>query len=184
MALRTIIKEGDPVLRLKSREVGEVTERIKEMLEDMVDTMRENRGVGLAAPQVGIRRRLFVAEPNPEADPPVVYYMIDPEIYEMEGEEMGEEGCLSVPNLLGNVRRPAKIKIKAKDLDGNLQDYEFEGFEARIMCHEYDHLNGILYTDKATEVWDPADFEDDEEFDEDDDDDRDEHDDDDDAEDK
>ena len=92
MALRNVIKEGDPVLRKTSREVGEVTDRIKEILEDMVETMREHRGVGLAGPQIGIRRRLFVAEPNPEAEPPLVYYMIDPEIYEMEGEEEDDDG--------------------------------------------------------------------------------------------
>lgn len=157
MALRTIIKEGDPALRLKSKDVGEVTDRIREILDDMVETMRDNNGVGLAGPQVGIRRRLFVAEPYPDADPPLVYYMIDPEIYEMEGEQEDDEGCLSVPDLIGTVVRPEKIKIRAKDIDGNLKDYEFEGFEARIMCHEYDHLNGVLYIDKATNLRLPSD---------------------------
>ena len=162
MALRNVIKEGDPVLRKTSREVGEVTDRIKEILEDMVETMREHRGVGLAGPQIGIRRRLFVAEPNPEAEPPLVYYMIDPEIYEMEGEEEDDEGCLSVPDLIGTVVRPERIKMRAKDLDGNTVEYEFEGFEARIMCHEYDHLNGVLYIDKATNLRLPSDDEDEE----------------------
>ena len=130
----------------------------------MVDTMRESNGVGLAGPQIGIMRRLFVAEPNPEADPPVVYYMIDPEIYEEEGSEIDDEGCLSVPGLIGTVERPERIRIRAKDLNGELQDYEFEGFEARIMCHEYDHLNGILYIDKATDVREPSYEEDEEEL--------------------
>ena len=156
MALRNIIQESDPALRRKSREVGEVTDRIKEILDDMVETMREAHGVGLAGPQVGIMRRLFVAEPYPDSEEPLVYYMIDPEIYEMEGEEEDEEGCLSVPGLRGTVVRPSRIRIKAKDLNGEEQDYEFEGFEARIMCHEYDHLNGILYIDKATEVYEPS----------------------------
>lgn len=156
MALRSIIKEGDPSLRKESREVGEVTDRIRVILDDMVETMRASNGVGLAAPQIGIRRRLFVAEPRPDADPPLVYYMVDPEIYEMEGEEEDEEGCLSVPGLLGTVVRPSRIKIKAKDYNGEYQDYEFEGFEARVMCHEYDHLNGILYIDKATSVYEPS----------------------------
>ena len=170
MALRNIIKEGDPALRRKSREVGEVTDRIKEILEDMVETMREARGVGLAAPQIGIKRRMFVAEPYPDAEEPFVYHMIDPEIYEMEGEEADEEGCLSVPGLLGTVVRPSRIKIRAKDINGDMQDYEFEGFEARIMCHEYDHLEGILYIDKATEVYEPSEEEPEDEDDEDDDD--------------
>ena len=156
MALRNIITEGDPALRRKSREVGEVTDRIREILGDMVDTMRENNGVGLAGPQIGIMRRLFVAEPDPEADPPVVYYMVDPEIYEEEGSEIDEEGCLSVPGLIGDVERPYRVKIRAKDFNGDLQDYEFEGFAARIMCHENDHLNGILYIDKATDVREPS----------------------------
>lgn len=166
MALRNVITEGDPALRRKSREVGEVTDRIREILGDMVDTMRESNGVGLAGPQIGIMRRLFVAEPNPEADPPVVYYMIDPEIYEEEGSEIDDEGCLSVPGLIGTVERPERIRIRAKDLNGELQDYEFEGFEARIMCHEYDHLNGILYIDKATDVREPSYEEDEEELEE------------------
>lgn len=156
MALRTIVTEGDPELRKKSKEVGEVTDRIKEILADMVDTMRESNGVGLAGPQIGIKRRLFVAEPNPEADPPLVYYMIDPEIYEEEGEEVDDEGCLSVPGLIGTVIRPSKIKMRAKDINGDIQDYEFEGFEARVMCHEYDHLNGVLYIDKATDIREPS----------------------------
>ena len=164
MALRNVITEGDPALRRKRREVGEVTDRIREILGDMVDTMRESNGVGLAGPQIGIMRRLFVAEPNPEADPPVVYYMIDPEIYEEEGSEIDDEGCLSVPGLIGTVERPERIRIRAKDLNGELQDYEFEGFEARIMCHEYDHLNGILYIDKATDVREPSYEEDEEEL--------------------
>ncbi|MBO4235962.1 MAG: peptide deformylase [Firmicutes bacterium] len=165
MALRNIIKEGDPALRRKSREVGEVTDRIREILGDMVDTMRENRGVGLAGPQIGIMRRLFVAEPDPEADPPLVYYMVDPEIYEEEGSEIDEEGCLSVPGLIGDVERPYRVKIRAKDFNGDLQDYEFGGFAARIMCHENDHLNGILYIDKAIDVREPV-YEYDEEDDE------------------
>jgi len=159
MALRNIIKEGDPALRRKSREVGEVTDRIRELLGDMVETMRAAHGVGLAAPQIGIKRRLFVAEPYPDAEEPLVYYMVDPEIYEMEGEEEDEEGCLSVPGLLGTVVRPSRIKIRAKDINGDIRDYEFEGFEARIMCHEYDHLEGVLYIDKATEIYEPSDDE-------------------------
>lgn len=148
MALRNIVEEGDPILRKHARPVQEVTPRIREMLEDMLETLRANNGVGLAGPQIGVLRRIFVAEPEPDE----VYYMVNPEILEKEGSEIGEEGCLSVPGYYGVVERPEHIRIRALDLDGNEQEYEFEGFAARVMCHEYDHLDGILYTDKATEV--------------------------------
>ena len=148
MALRKVVVRGDEILSKRCREVSEITDRIRETLDDMVDTMREELGVGLAAPQVGVMRRMFVAEPEPGR----VYYMINPEIYFEEGSEEEYEGCLSVPGLIGIVERPQKIKIKALDRDGVEQDYEFEGFDARVMCHENDHLNGVLYTDKAHDI--------------------------------
>ncbi len=149
MALRTIITEGDPALRRKCRPVNEVTDRTRMILDDMVDTMRDADGVGLAAPQVGIMRRMFVAEPEPEE----VYYFVDPEITFQEGEEEGDEGCLSVPEMVGKVVRPTKITIKGLDRDGKPQEHTFEDFRARVMCHEYDHLDGILYVDKATKMF-------------------------------
>ena len=148
MALRKVVVRGDEILSKRCREVSEITDRIRETLDDMVDTMREELGVGLAAPQVGVMRRMFVAEPEPGR----VYYMINPDIYYEEGSEEEYEGCLSVPGLIGIVERPQKIKIRALDRDGVEQDYEFEGFDARVMCHENDHLNGILYTDKAHDI--------------------------------
>ena len=148
MALRKGVVRGDEILSKRCREVSEITDRIRETLDDMVDTMREELGVGLAAPQVGVMRRMFVAEPEPGR----VYYMINPEIYFEEGSEEEYEGCLSVPGLIGIVERPQKIKIRALDRDGVEQDYEFEGFDARVMCHENDHLNGVLYTDKAHDI--------------------------------
>ena len=148
MALRKVVVRGDEILSKRCREVSEVTDRIKETLDDMVDTMREELGVGLAAPQVGIMRRMFVAEPEPGR----VYYMINPEIYFEEGSEEDYEACLSVPGLIGIVERPQKIKIRALERDGVEHDYEFEGFDARVMCHENDHLNGVLYTDKAHDI--------------------------------
>ena len=120
------------------------------ILDDMVDTMRDAQGVGLAAPQVGIMRRMFVAEPEPDE----VYYFVNPEIISTEGEQEYNEGCLSVPGLVGTVKRPQKIRIRGLDRDGNPQEYEFEGFHAIVMCHETDHLDGILYTDKATAMYD------------------------------
>ena len=148
MALRKVVVRGDEILSKRCREVSEITDRIRETLDDMVDTMREERGVGLAAPQVGVMRRMFVAEPEPGR----VYYMINPEIYFEEGSEEEYEGCLSVPGLIGIVERPQKIKIRALDRDGVEQDYEFGGFDARVMCHESDHLDGVLYTDKAYDI--------------------------------
>lgn len=155
MAIRNVVKEGDAILRKHCREVSEVTDRIRLTMEDMLETMRAEYGVGIAGPQVGVMRRMFVAEPTPDE----VYFMINPEILEQEGSQIGEEGCLSVPGLVGTVERPQKIRMRAMDLNGEVHEYEFEDFHARVMCHEYDHLEGILYTDKATDVHEPVDEE-------------------------
>lgn len=152
MALRKILTQNDPALRKKSREVKNINDHIVTALHDMLETMRDADGVGLAAPQVGMLRRMFVAEPEPGK----VYYMINPEILESSGSEEGEEGCLSVPGYVGVVDRPSFIRMKAQDIDGKEKEYTFEGFYARVMCHEYDHLDGILYTDKASEVYLPG----------------------------
>ena len=108
MALRNIVVEGDEILRKKCREVSEITDRIKLTLEDMLETMREEMGVGIAAPQVGVMRRMFIAEPEPGR----VYYMINPEILEKSGSQIDDEGCLSVPGMIGTVERPQYIKIR------------------------------------------------------------------------
>ena len=151
MALRTVVVEGDEILRKKCREVKEVTPKLLETLEDMVETMRAEYSVGIAAPQIGIMRRYFVAEPDPETAK--VYYMINPEILEYgEETDTAQEGCLSVPGMAGDVTRPTYIKMRALCPDGKTRIYEFHDFEARVMQHEYDHLDGILYTDKATNV--------------------------------
>lgn len=152
MAIRHVVKEGDAILRKHCREITEITDRIRTTMEDMLETMRQEQGVGIAGPQVGVMRRMFVAEPAPGE----VYFMVNPEILEKEGSQTGEEGCLSVPGLVGTVERPQKIRMRAQDLDGNWQEYEFEDFHARVMCHEYDHLDGILYTDKATDIHEPV----------------------------
>lgn len=152
MALRNIVVEGDEILRKKCREVSEVTDRIRETLDDMVDTMHDAMGVGLAAPQIGIMRRMFVAEPEPGR----IYYFVNPEITMTEGTVEGEEGCLSVPGYFGLVDRPEKITIKGLGYDGQPQEYTFEDFDARVMCHEFDHLDGILYKDKAKEMYDAS----------------------------
>lgn len=149
MALRNIVVEGDPILRKRCREVEQVDDRIRMILDDMVETMREAGGVGLAAPQIGMMRRMFVAEPQ-EGE---VYCFVNPEIVEMEGSQTGDEGCLSVPGYQGTVERPERIRIKGLDRDGNLQEFDFEGWEAIVMCHEFDHLEGILYIDKSDHIY-------------------------------
>lgn len=152
MAIRNVVVEGDEILRKHCRPVTEITDRIRMTMEDMLETMRKEQGVGIAGPQVGVMRRMFVAEPEPGR----VYYMINPEILGASGSEPGKEGCLSVPGLIGTVERPTHIKIRALDLAGAEQVYEFDGFDARVMCHENDHLDGILYIDKASEIHDAA----------------------------
>ena len=151
MALRHVVTEGDEILRKHCRPVPQVTDRIRMTMEDMLETMHKEEGVGIAAPQVGIMRRMFVAEPEPD----VVFFMINPEILEEEGSQVGDEGCLSVPGLIGTVERPQKIRMRAMDLSGEIKEYEFEDFYARVMCHEYDHLEGVLYIDKATNIREP-----------------------------
>lgn len=156
MALRTITVRGDEILAKKCKPVKEITPRIKEACMDMVDTMKEAEGVGIAAPQIGIMKRFFIAMPHVESDDEAlrdkIYFMINPEITYTEGTQKSSEGCLSVPGYLGLVDRPMKIRIKAQDLDGVEHEYEFEGFEATVFCHEYDHLEGVLYADIANEM--------------------------------
>lgn len=149
MALRNIVTQGDPILRKHCREVDKVDDRIRMILDDMVETMRDAKGVGLAAPQIGMMRRIFVAEPEEGR----VYCFVNPEILEMEGSQTGDEGCLSVPGYQGTVERPQRIRIKGLDRDGNMQEYEFKERDAVVMCHEFDHLEGILYIDKSINLY-------------------------------
>ncbi len=142
MAIRTIRTEGDPVLTKKCRPVEEMTPRILELTQDMLDTMYEEMGVGLAAPQVGILKRIVVIDVG---DGPLV--LINPEIVETSGEQTGDEGCLSVPGMSGQVTRPNYVKVKALDMNMEEQEYEGEGLLARAFCHELDHLDGKLYTE-------------------------------------
>lgn len=144
MAIRTIRIQGDPVLEKTCKEVKEVTPRTRELIGDMLDTMYEANGVGLAAPQVGILRRIVVIDIG---EGPVV--MINPKILETSGEQTGDEGCLSLPGKAGVVTRPNYVKAIA--YDENMEEYEIEGTElmARAMCHEIDHLDGHMYTEKV-----------------------------------
>ena len=147
MALRNIVTEGDDVLRKRAREVTEINDRIRGITEDMVQTMRAEYGLGLAAPQVGILRRIIVVEVDGQ-----LYQLINPEIVETRGEQYEEEGCLSVPGLVGRVRRPQYVKIKGSSPEGESVEYEGEDLLAIVFCHECDHLDGVLYTDKADNV--------------------------------
>jgi peptide deformylase len=207
MALRTIVTEGDEILRKKSKEVKNFGERTHDLLDDMWETMREADGVGLAAPQVGVLRRAVVidvtapgrdedddasptaegapqredearsgadaegadsgaeggvdaegAVSKPAADLPVnapggtLYELLNPEIIASEGELREREGCLSVPGLSGFVRRPARVTVKALTRDGEEISVEGRGMLAKALCHEIDHLDGILFTDIAEEI--------------------------------
>lgn len=147
MALRNIVLEGDEILRKKAREVTEVNDRLRMILDDMLETMKANNGAGLAAPQVGIFKRMFVAEVDGE-----VIELINPEILETEGVQAEDEGCLSIPGMIGTVERPAYIKMKGLNRDGQEVVYEGTGFLPIVLSHEYDHLDGILYTDKAVNI--------------------------------
>lgn len=146
MALREIRIMGDPVLTKVCKEVTEVTPKIAELIDDMLETMYEANGVGLAAPQVGILKRLVVIDVGDEYGP---YIMINPEILETSGEQTGDEGCLSLPGKAGVVTRPNYVKAKYYDLD--MKECEVEGEEllARAICHELDHLDGHMYTEKV-----------------------------------
>jgi len=142
MAIRNLRYLNDPILRKKSREVSEINDRIKTLLEDMADTMRENEGVGLAAPQVGVLRKVVTIDVGQG-----LLKLINPEIIYTEGENIGFEGCLSIPGKSGKVKRPAMVKVKYMDEEGNQKIIEGSGLLARALCHEIDHLNGILFID-------------------------------------
>lgn len=152
MATRTIRVTGEAILRKKSKPVKIVNNKIITLLEDMRDTMAEADGVGLAAVQVGVLRRIFLAEVgDEEAEDPIIEF-INPEILVREGSQVNVEGCLSVPNESGHVERPTYVKIKTEDRTGKEHIYEFEDYNATVICHEYDHLEGVLYTDKIIQV--------------------------------
>lgn len=146
MAIRNIRTIGDDILTKKCKVVKEMTEKNKELIQDMFDTMYKAEGVGLAAPQVGILKRIAVIDVTEDESDPIV--LINPEILEVEGEQRGSEGCLSVPDKVGVVTRPNKVRVRACNID--MEPYEIEGEEllARALVHEIEHLDGMLYVDK------------------------------------
>lgn len=146
MATRTIRISGDDILRKKSKVVDEINQRVLLLIKDMKETMYNSKGIGLAASQVGILKRIIVIDIG---DGPIS--LINPEIVEMQGSQIESEGCLSIPGIQKNVERPEKIKVKALSEDGEEIVVEGEGLLARALCHEIDHLDGILFIDKAIE---------------------------------
>jgi peptide deformylase len=166
MALRTIVTLPDPVLRRKARPVTKFNNDLQTLIDDMIDTMRDAPGVGLAAPQVGISERVIVveyAEPEeveegeePREVEPKLYVMVNPEIVKASPETvMGVEGCLSIPVLVGEVERAQEVRIKGFNRRGQPMKVKADGWLARIFQHEIDHINGVVFTDRATKVWQP-----------------------------
>ncbi|HET9590874.1 MAG TPA: peptide deformylase [Anaerolineales bacterium] len=164
MTLRKIVTLPEPVLRRKAHTVTKFDKNLQTLIDDMIETMREAPGVGLAAPQVNISERLIVVEYGEEEDeeagqpevPKRLFVMINPEIVKTSAETlMGVEGCLSIPNLVGEVERNAAIQVKGLNRHGKPFKLKAEGWLARIFQHEIDHLNGILFPDRATRVWQP-----------------------------
>ena len=167
MTLRKIVTLPEPVLRRKARTITTFDKKLQTLIDDMIETMREAPGVGLAAPQVNVSERLIVveyveeqeeeAEGQPEK-PKKLFVLINPEIVKSSAETlMGVEGCLSIPNLVGEVERHAVIQVKGLNRHGKPTKVKAEGWLARIFQHEIDHLNGILFPDRATRVWQPQD---------------------------
>lgn len=147
MSIRNVRQSGDEILRKKSKEITELTPRLKVLISDMKDTMNKLGGVGLAAVQVGVLKRIIICKPN-ENEREVV--LINPEIISKSEETLEDkEGCLSVDGYTGTVIRPKSIVVRAKDENMNDMEFDAEDFFARIICHEVDHLDGILYTDKV-----------------------------------
>lgn len=147
MAILNIVKEGDPTLRKICRPVTEITPRILQLLDDMKETLTDANGAGLAAPQVGILRRICVVDNGEE-----ILELINPEIIAAEGEQQEVEGCLSVPDVWGITDRPAKVTVKALNRRGEEFTAKGEGLVARCFCHEIDHLDGKLFTDNAVHI--------------------------------
>ena len=144
MATRMILKNGDPQLRKHCYEVKDFNPRLHMLLDDMRQTLAESNGVGLAAPQIGILRRVVVVDDDGE-----LIELVNPEILETSGEQDGMEGCLSVPGRYGMVKRPEFVRLRAQDRDGNWFEAEGEGLTARCFAHECDHLDGHIYTERA-----------------------------------
>ena len=146
MAIRNIRTYGDEILTKRAKEVEEIDERTKELIEDMIETLHKNNGVGLAAPQVGVLKRIIVIDIYEEGTD--VFVLINPEIIKTKGEQTVEEGCLSFPNQFAKILRPAEVTVKALDKDGKKVKLVGKDLLAQVLSHEIDHLNGELFIDK------------------------------------
>src|SRR5512134_3645372 len=163
MALRKIVTLPEPVLRRKAHAVTKFDKNLQNVIDDMIETMREAPGVGLAAPQIGLSERIIVIEyfeqeedEEKENAPKKVWAVLNPEIVKSSEETlMGVEGCLSIPGLVGEVERHAAIQVKGLNRHGKPMKVKAKGWLARIFQHEIDHLNGVMFTDRATRVWKP-----------------------------
>ena len=143
MTIRSIHLLGSPVLRERSEDVEKIDDSVKELIQDLLDTTYADDGLGLAANQIGIARQVAVVVHGDE--PPL--FLINPKIVERDGEEREEEGCLSLPDLFADVKRPARVVVETLDLEGNTVRVEAEGIKARAILHEFDHLNGVVFID-------------------------------------
>jgi peptide deformylase len=151
MAVRTMRLYGDPVLRQKAKPIESFDDALRELVADMFDTMHAYRGVGLAANQVGVLQKVFVIEAQRgEGEEPLRLALINPMLSEASGSEAGEEGCLSVPGIYEDVRRALKVRVQARDLNGEPVDFVAEGYLARVLQHETDHLEGVLFLDRLS----------------------------------
>ena len=150
MPIRPIVKYGDPVLHGPAEPVEEIDDSIRTLLDDMVQTMYAAPGIGLAAPQIGVPLRVIVIDLSVGEDPSQLIQLVNPELLERDGEQSEEEGCLSVPGYGGTPARPARVKVKGLDLDGNEQTYEATELLARAFCHELDHLDGLVFVDRLS----------------------------------
>ena len=156
MAIRNVVLEGDPVLTKKCRPVEVFDAKLAQLIDDMIETMHLKKGVGLAAPQVGILKRVVVIQVDPDGK---IFELVNPEIIESFGVQESVEGCLSCPGEFGVTRRPMKVKVKAQDRFGNEHFYEGEALLAKAFCHELDHLDGILFKTHVIRMLDENEFE-------------------------
>lgn len=150
MAVRTVVKIGHPVLARVAEPVAAVDDEIRSLAADMIETMRNAPGLGLAAPQVDVSKRVITVDPSAGENPDDLLVLVNPEILEQEGRETGEEGCLSVPDVFEPVTRPARVVVSYLDLGGDARTVEGRGLAARVLCHEIDHLNGKLFIEKLS----------------------------------
>lgn len=152
MALLEIVKYGDPVLEMPGDPVTKFDDRLKKLVSDMFETMYEARGVGLAAPQIGLSKRLFVMDCSGGGDPEARIALINPVVLSVEGDQTGDEGCLSFPGIYFPVKRSLRAVVRAQDVSG--EEFEFDGLdlEARCMLHETDHCDGVVFIDRTTKL--------------------------------